>query len=201
MDQKRGSRESGIAAGYIVLIIVVITLVAAVTLYLLTPKMTSTGGENIEVQVRHIINSDTEEANVGTEVGNVAPNFVDTGDDTFSLTSLRGKVVVLDFMATWCGPCKLEMPHLKEIFSSYSAEQVVIISIDVDPTESDETIKQFKATHGDDWVFASGSEVGTTYGSVYIPTLYIIDNQGIIAYKNVGVTPSSTLSTEINKLL
>lgn len=195
---RSAGHRSGIAAGYIVLLIVVITLVAAAAVYFLTPKR-APGGENIEI--RHIVNSPTGEANVGTGVGNVAPNFVDTTDSTFSLTGLRGKVVVLDFMATWCGPCRQEMSHLKEIFSSYSDNQVVIISIDVDPTESDDVIKQFGASYGDNWVFASGPDVGTTYGATSIPTIYIIDKQGVIAYKSVGVTSSSTLSTEINKLL
>ena len=80
-------------------------------------------------------------------------------------------------------------------------EQVVIISIDVDPTESDETILGFKKEYGDEWVFASGPEVGATYGVIYIPTIYIIDGEGIITYKNTGVTSSSELSAEIDKLM
>lgn len=193
----RASRKSGPVAGYIVLTIVGITLAAAASLYLLTSRKTLVG----EGEIKHLVDSPTGEANVGTEVGKVAPNFVNTDNNDFSLTSLRGKVVVLDFMASWCGPCMTEMSHLKEIFSSYSADQVVIISIDVDPTESDDTIKQVKATYGDNWVFASGSDVGTTYGVTGIPTLYIVDNEGVIAYKSVGATSSSILSAEIDKLL
>lgn len=196
-SKRKASREGGIGAGYVVLIVVAITLAVAAGVYLLTPRRAAVGvGE-----IRHLINSPTGEADIGTEVGKVAPNFVDQDDNAFSLVSLRDKVVVLDFMAGWCGPCMTEMSHLKEIFSSYSDNQVVIISIDVDPTESDDTIKQIRATYGDNWVFASGPDVGTAYGVTAIPTLYIIDKQGVIAYKSVGITPSPTLSAEIDKLL
>jgi hypothetical protein len=75
------------------------------------------------------------------------------------------------------------------------------MSIDVDPNETNETIRKFKASHGDEWIFASGPNVGITYGVVYIPTTYIIDQQGRVVYKNVGVTPYSALSIEIDKLL
>lgn len=200
-SKRKANRESGIAASYIVLAVVAVTLASAATFYLLTPTKAPVSNENYEVPIRHLANSSTGESNVGTDVGKTAPNFVDTDDNSFSLVSLRGKVVVLDFMASWCSPCITEMSHLKEIFSSYSADQLVIISIDVDPTESDDAIKQFRSTYGDNWVFASGSGVGTTYVAIYIPTLYLIDKQGAIAYKGVGVTSSSTLSTEINKLL
>lgn len=141
--------------------------------------------------------------NIGIELGQIAPDFTLTDIDgkTFSLSDYRGKVVVIDLMATWCGPCVAEMSHLKELYTNYRARGVVIMSIDVDPSERNEVIRQFKANYGDEWIFASGPGVGTTYGVLYIPTLYIIDKQGRIAYKNVGLTPYSTLAGEIDKLL
>jgi len=53
-----------------------------------------------------------------------------------------GKVVVLDFMATWCGPCRLQMPHFKVVGERYDRE-IVLISIDVDPRESPEVLRPF----------------------------------------------------------
>lgn len=138
-----------------------------------------------------------------TDVGDLASDFTltDIDGNSFSLSDYRGKVVIIDFMAAGCVPCRMEMSHLKEIFSSYSVDQVVIMSIDVDPTESNDTIRQFKESYGDNWIFASGSDAGVTYGVTAIPTIYIIDTQGAVAYTGFEVTSSSTLSTEINNLL
>jgi peroxiredoxin len=145
----------------------------------------------------------TGDSNIGIELGQTAPDFAltDIDGNTFSLSDHQDHVVIMDFMATWCPPCVEEMGHLRQIYSNYSASGVVIMSIDVDPSETDETIHQFKTNYGDDWIFASGPSVGTTYGVIYIPTMYIIDQQGRIAYKNVGVTSASTLAAEIDKLL
>lgn len=139
---------------------------------------------------------------IGIEVGQISPDFTPTDIDgkTFSLSDYRGKVVVIDFMATWCGPCVAQMGHLKQVYSNYG-DKVLIMSIDVDPNETNEMIRQFKASYGDEWIFAGGPNVGITYEVIYIPTMYIIDQRGRIVYKNVGVTPYSTLSVEIDKLL
>jgi peroxiredoxin len=142
--------------------------------------------------------------NVGIKPGQIAPNFtlVDIEGNQFSLVDYRGRVIVIDLMATWCGPCITEMSHLREIFSSYDHSEVWIMSIDVDNSETVSQLTEFKNDYGDDWTFATqGSGVGTTYGVTAIPQMYIIDKDGIIAYKNTGVTSSDKLSSEINKLL
>ena len=168
-------------------------LAVAVTLILIASAVWyfSTGGEG------------SGDNTTGIEIDQIAPNFTltDIDGEIFSLNDHRGKVVVIDLMATWCGPCVAEMSHLKELYANYGAQEVVIMSIDVDPSEGSEVIRQFKANYGDEWIFASGPGVGTTYGAIYIPTLYIIDKQGRITYKNVGLTPYSTLAGEIDKLL
>jgi thiol-disulfide isomerase/thioredoxin len=74
----------------------------------------------------------------------LAPDFslTDLKEDTFRLSDFRGKVVVLDFMATWCGPCRLQMPHFNVVRERYDRE-IVLISIDVDPRESTEVLRSF----------------------------------------------------------
>jgi peroxiredoxin len=142
--------------------------------------------------------------NVGIKVGQIAPNFtlVDIEGNQFSLSDFRGRVVVIDLMATWCGPCVTEMSHLKEIFSNYDHSEVWILSIDVDNAETVSQLTQFKNDYGDDWTFATqGSSVGSTYGVTGIPQMYVIDKDGVIGYKNTGVTSAAKLSSEINKLL
>ncbi len=144
-----------------------------------------------------------DDNNIGIELGQIAPDFAltDIDGNTFSLSYHRDHVVIMDLMATWCGPCITEMGHLRQIYSNYSASEVVIISIDVDPIETDEMIRQFKTNYGDDWIFASGPNVGITYEAISIPKMYIINQQGRITYKSVGVTSASKLASEIDKLL
>lgn len=194
--------EGGIASIFTsAAIVIALVLVISAAWYFPTSEKTSEASDNTGIVVRHLALSETGEPNVGIGIGQTAPNFIDANDNTFSLTGHRGNIVVLDMMATRCGPCITEMGHLKELFTNYSDRGVMIMSIDVDPSESDETIKQFAAKYGGNWVFASGPSVGVTYSVIYIPTLYIIDQQGRITYKKVEVTTYSTLADEIDKLL
>lgn len=147
--------------------------------------------------------SENESIQVGTGLGEYAPNFNLTSveGEKFNLKEYRGQVVILDFMATWCGPCKLEMEHLKNVHSSYSKNEIKIISIDVSPNEGDKQIKNFKEEYEAGWIFASGPKVGLEYKVTGIPTLYIINAEGKIVYKKVGLIDSSKLSKKIDEYL
>ena len=138
----------------------------------------------------------------GGATGANAPNFAlaDTDGNNFSLLDFRGKVVVLDLMATWCGPCVYEIPHLKEVQQHYS-DSVIILSISVGG-DSDQGLADFKNEQGATWRFAIDTDdVATKYGAVYIPKLVIIDKNGNIEFTNEGVTSSATLIEKIDGLL
>lgn len=142
--------------------------------------------------------------NPGTSVGEAAPDFSisDIDGNQFSLADYRGEVVILDLMATWCGPCIKEMEHLNEIHDKYNGSGVNIISIDIDSTETIQKLRDFKDRYGGDWVFAMDSDgVGSKYNVKYIPKIVIIDKDGKIRFENEGVTPTQTLSKEIDKLI
>jgi peroxiredoxin len=139
-----------------------------------------------------------------TSVGDKAPNFkvTDIDGNTIELKDYRGKVVVLDLMATWCGPCIVEMEHLRDLYEKYNGTDVVIMSIDIDPKETTEQLREFKDEYGDDWIFARDTDdIGTKYNVNYIPKMVVIDKEGKISYENTGVTSFSKLSSEIEKLL
>jgi len=125
------------------------------------------------------------------------------GGGTMKLSDQRGKVVVLDFMATWCGPCEVEIGHLKEIYQAYGTS-LVIISIDVDESETDGLLIPYASEQGITWpILRDISDVSSTTGYEVssIPTLVVINQDGYIVSRNVGVTSSDDLMDIIDPLL
>ena len=136
----------------------------------------------------------------------LAPDFnlPKVGGGYVRLSSLRGQVVILDFMATWCGPCETELAHLDDIYNTYSSSQIEILSIDVDSSEGESLLSPYKDEHNIAWdilMDTSGINNAAGYDVSSIPTLVIVDQDGRIAYRAVGVTPASTLQAQINALL
>ncbi|MCX8205392.1 MAG: TlpA family protein disulfide reductase [Candidatus Nezhaarchaeota archaeon] len=137
--------------------------------------------------------------------GMLAPDFslVDLDGNPFSLSGFRGRVVVLDFMATWCGPCRAQIPYLNEVKEKYGGS-VVIVSISIDSLhDSEEVLRRFLKEHPyATWVWARDTAgVGRTYGVAAIPTLFIIDREGYVRFRHVGLTPQFILVREVEEVL
>ena len=133
----------------------------------------------------------------------LAPLFTlaDLDGNTIALENLTGKVVVLDFFATSCGPCVSQMPHLAEINRTYDSSKVEIVSIG-HSSDSKADLQQFGDVHEIDWIIASDTDgVFDKYNVGPIPTLVVIDQNGYIHYRHEGVTYASTLSAKIDALL
>jgi peroxiredoxin len=122
--------------------------------------------------------------------------------DEINLRQLEGqKIVVVNFWATWCGPCRREIPDFNDVYSRYRDRGVEILGVSVD--ESPETVvpdflKDNPMTYP---VLAGSPELTFRYGVRGLPTTFIIDRSGKVAKKIVGMTVASTLETELNKLL
>ena len=129
--------------------------------------------------------------------------LVDINGKSFSLSEHLGKVVLLDFFATWCGPCIMEIEHLQALYSDYSSEQLVILSISVD-IESDSLpkLQLFAQQNQMQWTVARDTDnVGYKYGVSPIPHLVVVDTEGYERYSHIGVTAESTLRSEIDALI
>lgn len=126
----------------------------------------------------------------GLEVGRPAPKFElpDLSGRPVSLTQYEGKIVLLDFWATWCGPCRLSMPVLEDLQKEYPNELVLLA---VNLQESQDDVREYvSARHITSRVLLDQEgKVGTTYGSESIPMQVLIDQKGIVRDIRMGFSP------------
>jgi len=125
-----------------------------------------------------------------TAIGNQAPLFSspDASGKPVSLTSFRGKYVLLDFWASWCGPCRLENPNIVKAYKQFHGKGFEIFGVSLDDTKSDwlQAIKK----DGLDWTQVSDlkgwqAETADLYGVKAIPMNYLIDKNGVIVAKGL----------------
>jgi len=131
----------------------------------------------------------------------VPPFAVTTLDgQRISLDELQGKVVLIDFWATWCGPCQAALPHLKEIVKKFQGEPLVVISISVDKDES--KWKKFVTENEMTWpqYFDGGFEgsVARAFEVHAIPHTFTVDADGVLQDENVG---DAALEGKLKKLV
>jgi thiol-disulfide isomerase/thioredoxin len=132
-----------------------------------------------------------------------APDFTLASVDgkRIKLSDYKGKVVIVDFWATWCPPCRRGIPDLIEIQKEYGKDVVVIgISVDTD-TKGD--VASFIKQMGINYPVAyADAGVAQSYGGVEsIPTSFVIDINGNIVDSHVGLVPKSEFTSVLNKLL
>lgn len=130
----------------------------------------------------------------GPRVGSAAPDFelVDLKGDRIRLSELRGKPVLVNFWATWCAPCKLEMPDIQKIYESYPGEFVVLA---VNAGENAAQVEKFSNDIGVsfDVLLDPKSEVQDLYQLRGYPTSYLVDGEGVIRVQHVGLLNESQL--------
>lgn len=136
------------------------------------------------------------------ELTGVAPAFTLTDLDgkPVSLADFRGKVVVLNFWATWCPPCKREIPDFIELQTAYGLRGVQIVGIALDEPEK---VREFALENGMNYPVLLGSDdISMKYGGIEgIPTTFIIDKSGKIVNKFEGFRSRQLFESEIQKLL
>jgi cytochrome c biogenesis protein CcmG/thiol:disulfide interchange protein DsbE len=119
------------------------------------------------------------------------------------LTDYKGKVVLLNFWATWCGPCKLEIPEFVEAYERYRDKGFVILGVlsedDPAPAELRSFVAKFKMNYP---IFREHQEFAAANGELWaLPTSFLIDRQGSICTKHTGAMTRDMLEQEIKGLL
>lgn len=139
--------------------------------------------------------------------GDKAPDFTLSGinGERTSLSALKGKVVMIEYWATWCPPCRESIPEMEELYKKYKDKGFVILGISMDKgkdihAEISSFLKEYSVTYP---VLMDDSKVSVQYGVVSLPTSFIINRDGRIVNKRIGFIPGSSeeLSREIEALL
>ncbi len=133
-----------------------------------------------------------------------APDFklADLNGNTVVLSDLRGKPVLLNFWATWCPPCREEVPLIEEINREWTSKGLVVLTVSLD--DSADTVKDFVQNYGLTFtvLFDREQRVADTYGIQGIPTTLFIDKDGMIRARTVGAFANkAAIEASIKKIM
>ncbi|PFI85365.1 redoxin domain-containing protein [Bacillus cereus] len=156
--------------------------------------------EKSEAAMKEII------ARNGIEIGKSAPDFTLTKLDgtNVKLSDLKGKKVILNFWATWCGPCQQEMPDMEAFYKEHK-ENVEILAVNYTPSEKgggEEKVRNFAKEKGITFpiLLDKNIDVTTAYKVITIPTSYFIDTKGVIQDKFIGPMTQKEMEKRVAKL-
>lgn len=145
-------------------------------------------------------------ASAGQQAGKPAADFSlsDASQKTIKLGELRGKVVLIDFWASWCEPCLRELPELEKLHKQLASRGVVVIGINIDRERknADELIARLKLSFPS--LYDPKGQVAEQYDPPKMPTSYVVDQQGVVRLMSEGFTGAADiakLKTAIEQLL
>ena len=137
------------------------------------------------------------------QVGQPAPEFQLTtfAGDTVSLSELRGQVVVVNFFASWCNPCRQEAPDLEQTWREYEGQggQFLGIAYKDARSKAQAFLAEFDTTYPS--ALDPGSRVSRAYGVTGVPETYIIDQEGLLVRHVLGAVSAAQLRQEIDTIL
>ena len=146
---------------------------------------------------------DANARNPAPAVSRIAPNFsrMDLDHRQVNLADYRGKVILLNFWATWCAPCLAEMPRFVEWQQEYGGRGLQVIGISMDDEE--QPVRAVYQKYRLNYPVVMGDEkIGKLYGGIFgLPVIFLIDAKGKIRFKHQESTDLVTIESEIRNLL
>ena len=134
-------------------------------------------------------------------VGAPAPDFTlkDLAGKDVTLSSFRGRVVLLNFWATWCGPCRFEMPAIEQRYEKYESRSFVVLAVDLDEPAAD--VSAFVQSFGLTFpvLLDPGAGVNDLYRVRGYPTTFFLDGQGTITQKHIGAMTKDQLDGSLSR--
>lgn len=146
----------------------------------------------------------TNEAQLEPLKGKLAPGFtlVNLEGKKVSLSDYKGRPVIVNFWATWCAPCKLEMPWFQEFRTKYSAQGFEILGIAEEDAGKDDVAKTARRISVSYPILLNDGKVDPAYGGVdELPTSFYIDRKGVVVTETVGLASKDEVEVNIKSIL
>lgn len=150
--------------------------------------------------------SGSQEKSEESDTDGLAPDFtvLDMAGNEVHLSDYFGKPIILNFWATWCGPCKSELPAFNNMYEKYKDDvHFLFINLTDGSRETIEGVTQFMEDEGYTFpiYFDTTMEAATKYGAYSIPTTFLIDDEGVPVHSQMGALPEDAIEQFITVLL
>jgi peroxiredoxin len=186
----------------------ILVLTAAIGIALLAVPLliktspTATTGAAVDVEVPSLASSDAP----GCKPANASSlNFTlkDANGANVRLADYKGKVVLLNFWATWCGPCKVEIPEFVDLYAQYKDRGFVILGVLANDTPAPDQLRTFMGEYKMSYpVLFSTEELESAFGSVWaLPTSFLIGRDGGVCAKQLGPAKKDDVERSLKSLL
>lgn len=185
-------------------VVVVLCVVVVITGLLLVGKKASKPKASADPTKQNVSGS-PEASGTDPAIGSVAPEFslksVPEGK-TVTLSSLRGKAVVVNFWATWCGPCKIEMPWLVDLQKKYGDQGLQIVGITKEDYDEAAIARYTKKMGVNYTILVGNQQVQDLYGGVGgLPTSFFVNRSGKVVHEIIGLDSESKFEDAIKRAL